>query len=134
MKKYVFSSKAMQKDFGLLLLRLASGAMMLSHGWPKLSQFAERAETFRDPIGLGSELSLSLAIFAEVFCALLVMAGLATRLALLPLMFTMFVAVFIVHAEDPWARQELGLLYLMVYAALFFTGPGKYSLDEKIGR
>lgn len=134
MKKLVFSSKPFHLDLGLLVLRLASGGMMLTHGWPKLANFAERAETFRDPIGLGPTLSLILAIFAEFLCSLLLMAGFATRWVLLPLMFTMVVAVFIVHAEDPWPRQELGLFYLTVYTGLFFTGPGTYSLDKRISR
>ena len=134
MKKLLFSTKALHKDIGLLLLRLASGGMMLTHGWPKLAHFAERAETFRDPIGLGSELSLVLAIFAELVCSLLLMAGFATRWVLLPLLFTMFVAVFIVHAEDPWSKQELGLFYFSVFTALFFTGPGNYSIDKVLSR
>lgn len=132
MKKLLFTAKPIHKDLGLLVLRLASGGMMLTHGWPKLANFAERVENFRDPIGLGSELSLVLAIFAEVVCSLLLMAGLATRWALIPLLFTMFVAVFIVHAEDPWSKQELGLFYFSVFAVLMLTGPGKYSLDKRL--
>ena len=134
MKKVLFSTKAQFTDLGLFFLRLASGGMMLTHGWPKLMNFAERAESFRDPIGLGSELSLSLAIFAEVICAALLVVGLATRWVIIPLLFTMFVAVFIVHAEDPWSKQELGLFYFSVYVALLCTGPGKYSMDNLVSR
>jgi len=51
---------------------------------------------------------------------------------LLPLIFTMFTIVFIVHANDPFSKQELGLLYLLPYITIFFTGPGKYSVDARL--
>ncbi len=88
----------------------------------------------RDPIGLGPELSLALTIFAEAFCAGLVMVGLATRLASIPLVITMAVIVFIVHADDPFRQQELPLLFGFAFAALAFTGPGKLSLDALISK
>lgn len=134
MKKLLLSTKAISLDLGLLVLRLAFGGLMLSHGWPKLMNFSDRMDRFSDPLGIGSTASLSLAVFAEVFCAGFLILGLLTRLSLIPLMITMAVAVFIVHANDPFSRQELGLLYLMAYAALFITGPGKFSLDKMIGK
>lgn len=134
MKKLLLSTKAISLDLGLLVLRLAFGGLMLSHGWPKLMNFSDRMDRFSDPLGIGSTASLSLAVFAEVFCAGFLILGLLTRLSLIPLMITMAVAVFIVHANDPFSRQELGLLYLLAYAALFITGPGKFSLDKMIGK
>lgn len=134
MKKLLLSTKAISLDLGLLLMRLAFGGLMLSHGWPKLMNFSDRMDRFSDPLGIGSTASLSLAVFAEVFCAGFLVLGLLTRLSLIPLMITMAVAVFIVHANDPFSRQELGLLYLLAYAALFATGPGKFSLDKMMGK
>lgn len=118
---------------GLLLLRLALGGMMLvSHGWGKLIHFGEKAGVFPDPIGLGSQISLSLTIFAEVFCSIAIILGLATRLVAIPLIITMFVAAFIIHADDPWQKKEFGLLYLVPFLALVFTGAGRFSLDAVI--
>ncbi len=126
----------MEKDsfynsIGLLILRLGFGAYMLSHGIPKLMGFAQMADKFPDPIGLGSQLSLILAISSEVGCSLLLILGLFTRFACVPLAFTMFVACFVVHASDPWKAKELAVAYLTVYLALGFLGAGKYSLDYK---
>jgi putative oxidoreductase len=45
----------------------------------------------------------------------------------------MWVAVFIIHADDPFGKQEFGLLYLIPYLTLYFTGPGKLSLDKQLG-
>ena len=57
-----------------LLIRLGAGGMMLTHGIPKIGRlFGEGPVKFADPFGLGPEISLVLAIFAEVICAGLVM-------------------------------------------------------------
>lgn len=115
---------------GLLFLRIATGGMMLfAHGIGKLMHFQEKVQVFPDPIGLGSAASLSLAVFAEVFCSIAVMLGIATRLTAVPLVITMFVAAFIVHADDPWHKTEFALLYLVPFLTLVFTGAGRWSLD-----
>ena len=121
----------MNHSIASLLLRLSFGGIMLfSHGLPKLQNFSNMMNTFPDPLGVGSSLSLGLAIFAEVLCALLITLGLFTRMAVIPLAITMFVAVFVVHSNDPWSKMEFGFLYLMAYAALFFLDSGKFSLDR----
>lgn len=116
-------------SIGLLVLRVGIGGMMLVHGIAKVKKFGELSEGFPDPIGVGNSVSLILAIGAEVGCSVLLMVGLATRLASLPLAFTMGVALFVIHADDPWGKKELAAVYLLVYVALFLTGPGKVSLD-----
>lgn len=72
---------------------------MLTHGIPKLLKIIEGNIEFGDPIGLGTETSLFLAVFAEFFCALMILLGFATRLAALPLIINMFVAAFVVHTS-----------------------------------
>jgi len=131
MIKKILSStpSALQRSIALLIGRLAFGGMMLAHGWPKLAGFAERSSVFPDPLGVGSATSLAMAVFAEFFCAILVMLGLGTRLVLIPLIITMFVAGFIHHANDPFSMMEKSLLFLSGYIVLFILGPGKISLD-----
>ena len=107
--------------------------MAYSHGWGKLQKMFGGDFGFADPIGVGEEASLVLTVFAEFVCGSLVALGLFTRAALIPLIITMLVAVFIIHADDPFSKQELGLLYLIPYVTLFLTGPGKISLDKKLG-
>lgn len=134
MKKLLFSNRPIATDLGLLFLRLAAGGMMAySHGWGKLQGMLEGDLSFADPIGIGETPSLILTVFAEFFCGILVALGLFTRAALIPLIITMVVAVFIIHADDPFSKQEFGLLYLAPYLALLLTGPGKLSLDKKLG-
>lgn len=120
----------MAHDLGLLLLRVTlAGFMFFAHGLPKVLAYAEKSATFRDPLGLGSEVSFALAVFAEFVCAVLVLAGFYTRVALVPLIVTMAVAGFIVHAPDPFAKQELALMYATVFVTLMLTGPGRFSVD-----
>ena len=117
-------------SIGLLILRLGAGGFMLwFHGLPKLLSFSEKASSFPDPLDIGSTLSLILAIFAEFFCSALVVWGILTRLAAIPVVTTMMVAAFVIHAEDPFAKQEFALLYAIPFLTLIFTGPGNISID-----
>lgn len=120
-----------QIDIGLLLFRLAFGCFMLVHGIQKVLGFSVMADQFPDPIGMGSQLSLIMAIGAEVGCSVLLIFGLGTRLAVLPLAFTMIIALLVVHGSDPWKVKELAAIYLAAYAILFVTGPGNLSLDAQ---
>lgn len=125
----------MNANVGLLILRVSTGLIMLfAHGWGKLINFSTIAPQFADPIGVGPTVSLALAVFAEVFCAVAVIIGLKTRWAVVPLVITMIVAVGIVHASDPWGKKELRIMYMISFLALFFTGPGKYSVDGVMGK
>ena len=124
------NAKSISVDLGLLLIRISAGGLMLLHGVPKLFNFSARWHTFSDPLGISSEFSFILCVFAEFFCAVFLIAGAFTRVALVPLIVNMIVIVFVVHGADPWGKKEIALFYLFVYSALFLTGPGKYSLDE----
>lgn len=135
-------------SIGLLILRLGFGGYMVSHGWGKVQMvLAGDFEKFGDPLGLGSGLSLVLAMSAEFFCAILVTAGLATRFVAAPIVFTMAVAAFVVHGSDPWTMgeafnkfmagqtkfplsKEPALLYLLAFLTLLLTGAGRISIDH----
>lgn len=121
--------------FTMFFIRLASGGVMLVHGWPKLQKLmAGGPIQWADPIGLGPGISLGLAVFAEVVCAILILIGLKSRWASIPLIVTMLVAVFIVHGGDPFKKQELGLMYLAMYVAILFGGSGNLSVDQLFGK
>lgn len=117
-------------DLSLLLLRLAAGGFMLTHGYGKMVRLFNGTFEFADPIGLGVEVSLVLTVFAEVVCASFILLGILPRLAAIPLIITMLVAVFIVHADDGFKKQELALFYLISYLVILLLGAGKYSLQN----
>lgn len=121
-------------DLASLILRLLAGMLMLTHGLPKLLHFSERMDTFADPFGLGSQISLTLVVFAEVFCSIFVLVGFKVRWAVIPLIITMLVAIFYAHWDDPFGRKELPLMYIGYYVALMLIGSGAYGIDGVLSK
>lgn len=122
-------------SFAVLLLRLGAGSlMMINHGLDKLMHFAQKAPRFADPFHIGSTTSLSMVVFAEFFCAAFIILGLFTRLAAVPLIIAMSVALFFAHKGEFFGRGESAGLFLTCFVVLLFTGPGKVSLDRFIGK
>ena len=78
----------------LLIARIVFGILLMNHGIQKWSNFQELSTAFPDPIGLGSSISLSLAIFGELVCSMGFIFGFLYRLAMIPMIFTMIVAFF----------------------------------------
>lgn len=134
-----------------LTLRICLGGMMfLGHGLPKLNSLIKGGNPyFPDPIGVGPYLSQWMAVGSEVGCAILIILGLKMRWTVLPLIFSMLVAAFVVHSADPFFPvfhrnvlpnystvlspfKEYALLYAFGFIALFLLGPGRYSVDHWI--
>lgn len=125
----LLSTNAYSYDLGLLILRCICGLMLL-HGWSKFTDYSEGVKDFPDPFHLGMKVSYAFTVFAELFCTIFLVLGLFTRIALIPLLILMFVIVFIIHSGESLVDREHAILYLFAYLSLFFTGPGKYSLDQ----
>ena len=120
-------------DLALLILRLWLGlSMLLLHGLYKIKAFSELAPKFPDPFGLGSNISLGLAVGGEVVGSALLVIGLFTRFAALSLIVTMGVAFFIAHHGVLTGEKsgELAFIYLAGYVTLFLTGAGGLSVDS----
>jgi putative oxidoreductase len=84
---------------------------------------------FKDYIGLGVKMSYNLVIFSEFFCGILVAIGLFTRLALIPILITMIVVIFIALKDKGFNDKQLPFLYLILTLVIFVLGSGKYSAD-----
>ena len=127
----LLNSEPISEDVGKLLLRIAAGGgMFWQHGLPKLMKFGELMDSFGDPIGLGSPISLTLIVLAEALCAVLIVLGLWTRVSTLPIIIGMAVATFISNADDPFGAGEKALLYMAAFIAIFFMGSGRFSIDR----
>lgn len=122
----------MKTNVGLLILRVATSLMMMTHGWQKIQNYDAISGAFPDPIGLGSPVALCLVIFAEFFCSILIILGIGTRLAAIPILITMLVAALVAHAADGFGKQELPLLYATVYVALILVGGGAIGIGQKL--
>ena len=118
----------------LLIVRVVFGVMLMNHGIDKWANYQELSAVFPDPLGIGSPLSLGLAIFGELACSMAFIIGFLYRLAMIPMIFTMCVAFFIVHADDPFAVNELAFVYLVVFVLMYIVGPGKFAVDRWISK
>lgn len=136
--KKLFSTKYSGTSFNLsmLILRLGVGlTLAFWHGMDKMMHFASYQSRFINFLGLGSKISLALVIFAEFFCALLLVLGLFTRLATIPIIITMLVAIFMVHMPHGGLKEGAdALLYLLPTCVILLCGAGKISVDGMIGK
>lgn len=122
-------------NIALLILRITVGLFMLTHGMGKFYKLVGDAPIqFIDPLGVGASTSLALTVFSEVLCSILLIIGLGTRLAAIPLLITMLVAAFIVHGADGFGKQELALIYATIYLVIALVGAGKISLDYLLNK
>lgn len=121
-------------SFGLLLFRLCLGGLMIAnHGWMKIVNLEVLKTQFYDFLGLGSQISLILAITVEILCSILLIFGLYTRVALIPLIVTMLVAIG-THGWQIFGEAELGFLYLIGFVFLLIVGPGDNSIDARMNK
>ncbi|MEK1837864.1 MAG: DoxX family protein [Pseudomonas sp.] len=121
------------QDFGLLFLRISGALFLLGvHGLPKLLNFSAELQRIEDPFHLGAHLTLILAIFAEVLCPLLIVVGVLVRLACLPILFVLLVALLVVHPQWSVAEGQFGWLLLILFTSIFIAGPGRLALNVRL--
>ncbi|BAP42648.1 DoxX family membrane protein [Pseudomonas sp. 21LCFQ02] len=112
-------------DLGLLLMRVCAALLMLKlHGLPKLLNWSSELQHIDDPLGLGPHITLLAALFAQLLCPLLIALGIATRLACLPILFLLLVALLVVHPDWSLEQGQFGWLFVTLFAGLALTGPG----------
>ena len=120
------------QDIGLLFLR-GSGALFLLwvHGLPKVLNYSEQLKVIEDPFHLGAHVTLLLAIFAEVLCPLLIVAGVLVRLACLPILAVLLIAMLVVHPEWTLLEGQFGWLLLIIFTSVLIAGPGRFTLGQR---
>ncbi len=133
-----FLTSERSRDLGLLLIRLILGFTMAYHGWGKISS---EAGVSGFATGLGNmgfplpTLNAWAATLAELVGGILVATGTFFRPAALSVAITMFVAAFVVHAENGFSMANNGLEYPLnlglVALGLALIGSGKLALKTK---
>lgn len=134
----ILDSLGKYRNTGLFILRVGIGAMMMVHGFPKLSGGTEMWA------GVGKSMSIIginflpvfwgfMAAATETIGGFLLLLGLFFRPVSILLLFTMVIAA-LVHLSDP--KQGLNeashaIELAIVFFSLIFIGPGKYSIDKK---
>ncbi|MCO5368638.1 DoxX family protein [Pseudomonas alliivorans] len=116
----------MRVSVSLLLLQV--------HGLPKLMHWSVEVQRIEDPFGLGGTLTLGLAVFAEVICPVLLILGVWARLACLPVLAVLAVAVLFVHPEWSLEQGQFAWLLMILFAGLAITGPGPLVIGKALRR
>jgi len=135
--KKLLSTACSDAAFGIAMfvLRVTFGLLLcINHGFAKMTHFGTLRYKFYDPFHIGSQWTVTMAIFAEVFCAIFVVLGLFTRLAAIPIVILLAVATFMFHKGQSLPSHELAVTYLAAFLTILFAGPGKYSVDGAMGR
>ncbi len=133
-KKFLFPNyqKDIRSSVILLFARIIFGILLMTHGFQKFINFSEMSNVFPDPLHVGNQVSLMLAIFGELICPIAFILGFLYRLSTIPMIFTMCIAFFSIHGGDAFVVKELAFVYLTVFLLLYITGPGKFSIDQFI--
>lgn len=114
---------------GLTLLRMFAGIGLITHGLGKLppsAQFVSGVAAIGFPLASVFAWAASLSEFAGGACLIV---GLFTRPAAFFVLFTMCVALFGVHFNDPFGKKELALLYAFIALGFLLMGAGSWSID-----
>lgn len=121
-----------------LLVRLFIGLFFLETGWGKVTDLKAMTERFMEWGIPFPALNAALSGYTELIGGALVLLGLATRLASIPLFINMVVALLSVKLKKVTGVTDFveldEPLYGLIFLWLVFSGPGKVSLDALIER
>jgi putative oxidoreductase len=121
----------------LLIARLTVGVLFVSTGWGKVHDLAKVTEYFAQLHIPAPAFNATLASTTELICGALLVVGLASRLAALPLVVTMIVALLTAKLDEihglPDLFGEVEWAYIAILLVVATAGPGKASLDALVG-
>ena len=125
------------RAYGITVLRVVIGLGLMYHGASKV--FDSAAMQGFAGFVVGGKLGFPAPMFfaycaklSEFLGGMALVLGAFTRVAAVFVFVTMFVAGFIFHADDPFAKKEMALLYFFTVLMFLMTGPGPLSLDRWI--
>ncbi|MDP9002172.1 MAG: DoxX family protein [Myxococcota bacterium] len=121
-----------------LLGRLAVGLLFMSTGWGKVHNI-EKVTHFFEQLGIPAPGFNAIFVgYSELICGTLLVLGLFTRLAAIPLMISMMVAILTAKRGDLHGPFDLvgfdEFTYWVVLAMVFIIGPGAVSIDRLLAR
>ncbi len=123
-------------SFGLLLLRISTGGLMLFHGIHKLMNGHTFIEKVLADKGMPAFLWIGVPI-AEVLAPALLILGLFSRISALLIALVMIGSIYLAFGTSAFSltntgglKAELNIYFIFVGLALFIIGPGKYTLNN----
>ncbi|MGN0214645.1 MAG: DoxX family protein [Muribaculaceae bacterium] len=138
---FVYMSTHSYSNLSRLFLRLFVGVMLLQLGVNQMSQFDELSN-FSGFMGMSGSTAVAAVIVVELVCSMLIVLGLFTRLAILPLLVIMGVAAGALFSGEVMQAdmiygmmpEMLPMLFCGVLVFFGISGPGKISLDYILAR
>ena len=125
------------KEYGVIFIRLVVGFHLIYgvqdnvFSYARMEEFAGFLSSRGVPFPL---FAAFLSAYAQFVCGALFIVGLATRYAAVVMIINFIAAIVIAHLSDAYPNKFAALM--MLAAACFFLlhGPGKVSVDEKLGK
>lgn len=131
----LFSKLGRYQQTALLILRVGLGAMMIWHGYPKLTGGPDKWASIGKAmhhLGLHDFPTFwgFMAAVAEAIGGLCLIIGFAFRPACLLLLITMIVAALKHLGSGPFSGATHAIELAVVFLGMFISGPGKYAFDK----
>ena len=132
MKKF-FSASALWQQPGLAIIRIIVGMLLIYHGWEVFDSIKMKEytawNTFKD---YSAAFMVYMGKIAELIGGILLTLGLFTRIACIIITGTMLFIVFFVGHGKFWYEDQHPFLFVLLALIFFFTGPGRWNLDQLI--
>ena len=133
---FLYSAGHTYSNLSRLFLRLFTGIMFLQLCIRQMLNIDKILPTFDGFLGMSPEASMTVLVVVELLCAVCIMLGLLTRLAVLFPLGLMLVAENIFMSTNTVVPNQLfnfepgyPVMFIGIFVFLLLAGPGKISLD-----
>jgi putative oxidoreductase len=106
--------------------------LIVVHGLKKIGVGVQEAEHIPNPLHLPESLYNGFAIAANLFFPLMVIAGICTRLATLPILAVTVTGYFVIHGHGTLLEKDTPFMYSLAFLLIAVLGAGKYSIDNRL--
>src|SRR5215212_6842468 len=131
MNKFFSPSPLMQSQ-GLTIIRIIVSSFLIYHGWEVFDSVKMKEYITWDVFKNTSSPSVMVYIgkAAELIAGFLLLVGWLTRLASIVIIITfLYISLFVGHGKI-WYEDQHPFLFVLLALVFFFTGPGKWSIDN----
>ena len=117
---------------GLGIIRIFTGIFMVYHGWEVFDEekMNEYTKWMVDMKLYAPSFMAYLGKSIELVSGVLIVLGLFTRIAVIPLAITMLFICFAIGKGRIFMEEQYPFLFVLLSFLFFFNGPGKWSMDK----
>ena len=133
---FLYSVGHTYSNLSRLFLRLFTGIMFLQLCIRQMLNFDAIVPTFQGFLGMSPEASMTVLVTIELLCAVCIMLGLLTRLAVLFPLVLMLVVEKVFFSPTTTVTDQLfnfapgyPVMFIGIFIYILLAGPGKISLD-----